>query len=96
MKTTCYNTSYIFPDNNDLVAAEAKYHKACYATYVSLSNAKSKVFKEEKENGAYAAAFNGLAAEITPDLKAGRAFTIGFLLTKYKTLLQRTGVVAES
>ena len=83
---------YIVPDNYDLVAAEAKYHKACYSTYVSLSNAKSNVFKEEKENDAYPAAFNGLATETPLDLTQSWES----LLTKCKTLLQRTGVVAES
>ena len=26
--------------NNDLIAAEAKYHKACFASYISKSNLK--------------------------------------------------------
>ena len=33
--------------HNDLVAAEARYHKAFFASYVSKSNLKSQVFKEE-------------------------------------------------
>lgn len=86
----------VLPANNDLIAAEAKYHKACYATYVSSSNIKFKAFREGKDEDAYATAFSELAAEITSDIKAGRAFTMGFLLTKYKALLQKTGLPAES
>ncbi len=44
--------------NYDLVAAEAKYHKACFASYVSKSNLKSKAFKEEAgKESAYDQAF---------------------------------------
>ena len=39
------NMLLVLPANNDLIAAEAKYHKACYATYVSTSNIKFKAFK---------------------------------------------------
>ena len=39
--------------NNDLVAAEAKYHKSCYASYVSKSNLKSQVFKEVKKKNLF-------------------------------------------
>lgn len=34
--------------SNDLVAAEAKYHKTCFASHVSKSNLKSQVFKEDE------------------------------------------------
>ena len=34
----------------DLIAAEAKYHSACRAIYVSKSNLKHQVFKEENPN----------------------------------------------
>lgn len=61
-----------------------------------LSNIKFKAFKEWKDEDAYATAFNELTTEITSDIKAGSAFTMGSLLMKYRTLLQKTGLPAQS
>jgi hypothetical protein len=36
--------------NNDLIAAEAKYHKTCFSSYVSKSNLKHRVYRERRRN----------------------------------------------
>jgi len=82
--------------NNDLVAAEAKYHKACYSSYVSKTNLKFSAFTEGICENTYSAALHELDAEIRPHILAGKAFNMAFLLTRYKALLTEKGVVAES
>jgi len=44
--------------NNDLIAAEAKYHKDCYSSYVSKSNLKHQGLTENES--AHDAAFKDL------------------------------------
>ena len=79
--------------NNDLVAAEAKYHKSCYASYVSKSNHKSQVFKEgEKKESVYDQAFREMAFEIKNGLESGMAHDMASLLRKYTQLLEERGV----
>lgn len=73
----------------DLVAAEAKYHKACYSSYVSKSNLK---FTEGKKEDSFASAFAELAEQITTDLMTGKAFDMAVLLKKYHDLLKTKGV----
>ena len=50
--------------NNDLIAAEAKYHKTCFASYISNSNLKHMGFKEIAGEASYDTAFKEIAAEI--------------------------------
>ena len=47
--------------NDDLMAAEAKYHKVCFDSYVSKSNLKHKGFKESDGETFYDAAFKEMA-----------------------------------
>ena len=35
--------------NHDLIAAEAKYHKTCFASYVSKSNLSTKASKKKRQ-----------------------------------------------
>ena len=58
----------------DLVAAEARYHSICYASYISKSNLKYSGFHEGKEESSYVVAFTELIAEIASDLENGKAF----------------------
>ena len=77
----------------DLIAAEAKYHGACRANYVSKSNLKFHQFKEEgKEEDAYAHAFQQLVEEISPNISAGKAYDMVSLLSSYQLILERSNV----
>jgi len=79
--------------NNDLVAAEGKYHKTCYASYVSKSNLKSRSFKEDEgKESAFDQAFCELGLDIRNGLELGRAYDMSFLLNKYAGLLEKLGV----
>jgi len=50
----------------DLVASAAKYHKPCFASYVSKSNLKSRAFKEKAgQESAYDKSF----FEMVPELR---------------------------
>ena len=75
--------------SGDLVAAEAKYHKACYASYISQSNLKYTAFHEGDEETNYDSAFKELADDITENLGNGKAFDMATLLSKYKFLRKR-------
>jgi hypothetical protein len=59
--------------NKDLVAAEAKYHKSCYSSYVSKTKLQYTGFKEETLESTYASTFNELAGTITADILTGKA-----------------------
>ncbi|KAK3734695.1 hypothetical protein QZH41_002114 [Actinostola sp. cb2023] len=52
--------------NNDLMAAEAKYHKNCFALYVSKINLKKQEIGE-REQSSYDAAFQELADDLRPE-----------------------------
>lgn len=82
--------------SNDLVAAEAKYHKACLASYVSQKNVNVKAFKEAKQEDVFAASFHELVVAIQPGIDAGKAYTMNSLLQKYKALLEAKSVPAHS
>ena len=79
--------------NNDLVAAEARYHKTCFASYVSKSNLKFSAFKEESgKESAYDKAFLEMASEIRKGLESGKAYDMSLLLKKYTELLEKRGI----
>ena len=79
--------------NGDLIAAEAKYHKSCMASYVSKSNLKYKVLHETNEEHSDAI-FKELAAEISAGIAQGRAYDMSFLLTSYRERLKSKGIAA--
>lgn len=54
----------LFSVNNDLIAAEAKYHKTCFSSYVSKSNLKHRGYVEKEGETVYDAAFQELAVEV--------------------------------
>jgi len=57
--------------NNELVAAEAKYHKSCFASYVSKSNLKHHAFREKDGESLYDKAFRELAESISDGIARG-------------------------
>ena len=86
--------------NNDLIAAEAKYHKTCVASYISNSNLKHRGFKEIAGEASYDTAFIEMAAEISEGIYRGKAYDMSSLLSKYRKLLgtreSRPEVIANS
>lgn len=73
---------------NDLIAAEAKYHKSCYASYTSKSNWRFQV-PRDKEETKHDEAFNDLISIIAPKIEAGNAYVMDNLLNMFKGSLQR-------
>ena len=82
----------------DLIAAEAKYHSACRASYVSKSNLKRQVFKEENPNEEciYDKSFKELSTEIDSEITAGKVYEISHLLERYKETLSSNGILSQS
>ena len=79
--------------NSDLIAAEARYHKACHASYVSKSNLQYQGFYR-KEKTKHNEASNELLEIITPEIMAGKAY-MNILLGMYKEFLQKKSVDCE-
>ncbi|CAH3141995.1 unnamed protein product, partial [Porites evermanni] len=82
--------------NDDLVAAEAKYHKSCFSSYTSKSNIKHRAFKEEKDESLFSVAFKEMASTIQSFLDNGRAYDMSSLLTMYQHILKSKGIDADS
>ena len=82
--------------NNDFMAAAASYHRACYASNIIKVNLKSTGFHEVEKETLHDTKFRELAEEITTDLYDGKGFDMSMLPSRYKMLLQATGVSAES
>lgn len=79
--------------NNDLVAADAKCHKACHASYVKKKKAENQFQKEYGEGSSFHhQALKELVGEIKQDVEAGDAFEMPSLLTKYVLILKQNGV----
>jgi len=73
--------------NDDLMAAEAKYHKNCYSLYTAKKvrdDTGESSNKSHQEN-----AFKQLVGELRLGLEQGRAYDMASLLIKYWDYLQR-------
>ena len=84
--------------NNDLIAAEAKYHKNCYALY--LMNSKKMVLSSEADDVSRSEtfgdkAFRQLIKELRPGIKEGTAYDMNSLLVRYREFLADEGVRGE-
>jgi len=81
----------------DLVASAAKYHKTCFASYVSKSNLKSRAFKDEAgQESAYDKSFLEMAPELRKGLESGKAYDMSSLLKKYISLLEKRGIYGSN
>ena len=81
--------------NNDLIAAEAKYHKDCLSSYVSKSNLKHQGFDDGVS--VHEAVFKELAQSIGHCiLEEGKAYDMSSLLLKYQDILKERGVDGAS
>ena len=86
---------HILRSVNDLIAAEAKYHKSCYGSYTSISNLRFQA-PRDKEETKHDEAFNELISIITLKIEAGNAYDMNNLLNIFKGSLQSKGVDCES
>ena len=83
--------------NMDLVASGAKYHKTCFASYVSKSNLKSQAFKDKAgQESAYDKSFLEVALELGKGLESGKAYDMSSLLKKYIGLLKKRGIYGSN
>ena len=75
-----------------------KYHSACRASYVSKSNIKHQVFKEENPNEEciYEKLFKELLTEIDSEMTAGKVYEISYLLERYKEILSSNSSLSQS
>ena len=69
--------------NNDLVAAEARYHKACHATYISKNN----LHYEGRQETSYDVAFKKTPEYMSIDLDGGKAFEMSKVIGIYNDYL---------
>ena len=82
--------------NVDLIAAEAKYHEVCKAQYTGKRNVSSTSFQESADGTIYAEAFDKLVQEIRLGIVAGKAYTLKFLLSRYKVLPEQHDISADN
>lgn len=61
--------------NNDFIATGAKYHKNCFASYVSKSNLKHQSFWEKDGESLYDKAFQELAESIKDGIAKAERIT---------------------
>ena len=74
-----------------------KYHSACRASYVSKSNIKHQVFKENpNEECIYEKLFKELLTEIDSEMTAGKVYEISYLLELYKEILSSNSSLSQS
>ena len=78
--------------NNDLVAAEARYHKACHATYICKNN----LHYEGRQERSYDVSFQKLAEYMSIDLDGGKAFEISTVIGRYKDYLNEQHMSLDS
>lgn len=77
----------------DLIAAEAKYHKACRSNYVSKSNLQYQERKEDNsEEDLYNKAFEKMIVDIQSGIAAGKAYDMTTLLSWYQSILLESGI----
>jgi len=71
---------------DDLIAAEAKYHKNCYVLYISKKSPHVQLETQTSDIG-YDNAFQRLTEDLKHGLDEGRAFDMASLLARYKEFL---------
>jgi hypothetical protein len=88
----------IYGVNDDLIAAEAKYHKTCHSNYISTAHIKYSEFREDNKSKevAYTESFSDIVTDIDPDLERGKAFSMSSLLNKFKAIAKTRNLDAQS
>ena len=84
--------------NNDLVAAEARYHKACHATYTQyLYISNYNLNYEGRQETSYDVSFQkNLPEYMSIDLDGGKAFEISTVIGRYKDYLNEQQMYLHS
>ena len=80
--------------NDDLIAVEAKYHKNCFALYVTKKTLHQ--HENEQSESPHESAFREMTKEISPGLDQGKAYDMGSLLTTYREILDEKEVQGDS
>jgi hypothetical protein len=81
----------------DLMTAQAQYHKACRTEYISRATAKQKWGQENcGTESPFKEAFSELVNLIEDNINSGKAYDMTSLLSVYKDALVRRGIEAES
>ena len=80
--------------NDDLIAVEAKYHKNCFALYVTKKTLHQ--HENEQSESPHESAFREMTKEISPGLDQGKAYDMGSLLTRYREILDEKEVQGDS
>ena len=78
--------------NNDLVAAEARYHKACHATYICKNN----LHYEGRQERSYDVSFQKNWLNTCLYLDGGKAFEISTVIGIYKYYLNEQQMSLDS
>ena len=76
--------------NGNLIAMEAKYHKNCFATYVSKKSTLG-LAKGEAVDSTHERAFQELVTDLNVGIEQGRAYDMMSLLAKYRDILTQKG-----
>ena len=67
-----------------------------WSQYTAKRNISYKSYKESANEDTLSEAFNELVTEIGPDIKAGKAYTMTYLLNRFKSILEAKHVCADS
>lgn len=84
--------------NDDLIAAEAKYHKNCYSLYTAVSSKKATKESNKcasKAETEHEKSFRQLIDELKPGIEKGKAYDITGLTKRYRKILEEKGVASE-
>ena len=76
------------------VAVEAKYHKNCFALYVTKKTLHHHA--NDQSDSPHERAFQEMTTDISQGLDQGKAYDMGSLLTRYREILEEKGVQGDS
>lgn len=83
--------------NKDLIAADAKYHKACFSSYTSITKPEVHILCRRKQGVSVCCIFWSISHRcISPEPRSGTAFDMTVLLNKCSTLLGRMALQLRS
>ena len=80
--------------SDDLTAVEAKYHKNCFALYVTKKTLHHHA--NDQSDSPHERAFREMTKDISQGLDQGKAYDMGSLLTRYREILEEKGVQGDS
>ena len=84
----------MFSVSEDLIAMEGKYHKNCFALYVTKKTLHHHA--NDQSDSRHERGFWEMSKDISQGLDQGKAYDMGSLLTKYRDILEEKGVQGDS